>query len=325
MIVSSLATNLHQHYKRLWMCVLLLGALDLPCLGLAAPKQVLVLLSEDAVLYKEAANALREGLESEVSSGKLLIRTLVIGEGGLSAVSAPPDTLLVPLGAKATQATEHLDQAILAGLLSRQTYEKFFISSGHNPRRPVSTVYLDQPLVRHMQLVHALQPRAQSVGVLLGSAQTAVQPALLNAARASGLSLTSTTVNSGAEVFPALQNLLPNVDVLLLLPDPSVINRHTVQNLMLSAYRQHVPAVAYSQDLVQVGALAAVFSTPQQIGRQLAEIIQNILPGKNWDLPPPVYPKYFTINTNASVARALEINVPGEASLRQRMDAGSGL
>ena len=322
--LGSLATQLRVQCKRLSWLTLMLGMLVWPCLGLAAPKQVLLLLSEDVALYREAANAIREGLESELAGGKLVIRTGVAGEAGSLAASVP-ETLIVPLGAKAAYATAHLEQPVLAGLLARQSYEKYFISGAASQRRPVSAIYLDQPLGRYVQLVRAVQPHAKSVGVLLGPAQIAAQPALLNVARTAGLQLTSALLNSNAELFSALQDLLPNVDVLLLLPDPLVINRNSVQNLMLSSYRRHVPTLAYSQNLVEAGALAGVFSTTQQIGKQIAETIQSLLPGKSWELPSPVYPKYFTVKINASVARSLEISVPMDAMLIQRMGAGAAL
>ena len=322
--MGPLANHLRMLCRRLSRLTLILGMLVWSCLGLAAPKQVLIVLSEDAALYKEAASAIREGLESELASGKVVIRAVAASEvRSLTAVAA--DTLLVPLGAKAADAIADLDQPILAGLLSRQAYEKYFISGASGARRPVSAIYLDQPLSRHLQLVRAVQPRAKSVGVLFGPSQVAAQPALISAAHANGLQLTSATLKSGGELFSALQNLLPNVDVLLLLPDPMVVNRNSVQNLMLSSYRQHVPTLGYSQNLVEAGALAGVFSTPQQIGKQIAETIQSLIPGRGWDLPSPVYPKYFTVKINASVARSLEITVPMDAFLIQRMGAGAAL
>lgn len=321
--MGPLATHLRVLCRRLSRLTLILGVLVWPCLGLAAPKQVVIVLSEDAALYKEAASAIREGLESELASGKVTIRAVIASEARSLAATVAADALFVPLGAKAADAIAELDQPMLAGLLSRQAYEKYLVSGA--TRRGVSAIYLDQPLSRHLQLVRAVQPRAKSVGVLFGPSQIAAQSTLINAAHANGLQLISATLKNGGELFSALQNLLPNVDVLLLLPDPMVVNRNSVQNLMLSSYRQQVPTLGYSQNLVEAGALAGVFSTPQQIGKQIGETIQSLIPGKGWDLSSPVYPKYFTVKINASVARSLEINVPMDALLIQRMGAGAAL
>lgn len=304
-----------------WLALLLL-AWVWPCQGFAAPKQVVVLLSDGTAPYQEAMRAIREGLERELGAGQLMLRTAMADEPGLA---VPPDALVITLGAKAAHSAQRMEQPLLAGLLARQSYDKIFGAESAAQRRQLSGIYLDQPLNRHVQLVRAIQPRAHAVGTLFGPSLLALQPELASSASSGGLHLTGIALNSSADLFPTLQSLLSNVDVLLLLPDPWVVNRNSVQNLMLTTYRQRVPVLAYSQNLVDAGALAAVFSTPQQIGLQISETIQRMLPGKGWDLPPPAYPKYFSIKTNTNVARSLGISVPSEATLIQRMGVGSGL
>ena len=314
---------LAQHVS--WL-ILGLSVLAWPCLGFAAPRQVVVVLSDGSAPYQEAARAISAGLEGEIGSGKLAIRTVVAGEPGAEAINAQPDTLLVPLGVKAVQFLARSDAPILAGLLARQSYEKLTEpESGAAHRRQASAIYLDQPLSRHIQLMRAVLPRVQHIGVLLGASHQDTRAELSESASNAGLHLASATLNSSADLFPALQTMLSNVDLLLLWPDPMVVNRNSVQSLMLTTYRQRVPVLGYSQNLVEAGALAAVFSTPQQIGQQLAETIQRMLPGKTWELPPPTYPKYFTVKTNQNVARSLALAIPSETVLLQRMSAGSGL
>ena len=295
-------------------------ALVWPALAMAAPKQALVLLSENSALYQEAANAIREGLEID---GRVLVRTQVLSEANLQSLQATPDVLLVPLGTKATQAVAQLEMPVLAGLVTQATYVKHL--QENTRKRQASAVYLEQPLNRYLQLLRLVQPKAKTVGAIFGNVQISDQQLLSNAAQSNGLRLQSARLNNGADLFGVLQSLLPNVDALLLLPDPLVVNRNSVQHLMLSAYRQHVPAIGYSASMVEAGALAAVYSTPQQIGKQMAETIIGMAGGRNWDLPLPAYPKYFSIKTNASVARSLEIQVPLDGVLLQRMTTGAGL
>ena len=206
---------------------------------------------------------------------------------------------------------------------ARQSFEKLAPTFA-TPRRQTSAIYLDQPISRHLQLVRVAQPRAQR-----GRGVGAVAIGFAIRAHPRGeqfrLRLSTAALSGGGDLFSSLQTLLPNVDALLLFPDPLVVNRGNVQNLMLTTYRQRVPVVGHSQNLVDAGALVAVYSTPQQIGQQVAETIQRMLPARHWELPPPAYPKYFTIKTNSSVARSLDIDVPSEAVLAQRMGAGAGL
>ena len=68
----------------------------------------------------------------------------------------------------------------------------------------------------------------------------------------------------------------------------------------------------------------AVFSTPQQSGQALAEMIQSLLPGKSWKPVPSAYPKYFTIQTNANVARSLKISLPEKVLSGQALAPRTG-
>ena len=293
-----------------------------PCLGFAAPKQIVVVLSDSSAPYQEAARAIREGMDAD--SVKATTRLVVVGEAGAEEAMALPDTLLVPLGAKATQLAAKTEQPLFAALVSRQFFEKL-TPSVSSSRRPISALFLDQPISRHLQLVRVAQPRARSVGVLLGPSQVVSQTELTQAASNAGLRLSVIALAGGGDLFNSLQTLLPNVDALLLFPDPLVVNRNSIQNLMLTTYRQRVPVVGYSQNLVDAGALVAIYSTPQQIGQQVAEILQRMLATRYGELPAPAYPKYFTVKTNSSVARSLDIDVPSDAVLAQRMAAGAGL
>ncbi len=291
---------------------------------MAAPRQVVLLLSDASAPYQEVARAIRDGLDAEISAGKLTVKTIIEGDPGLDEALAQSDGLLIPLGLKAAQNSARREQPVLTGFVARPAFEKLFPAGAG--RRPASAVYLDQPFSRRLELVRAIWPRAHNLGAVfgVGMAPSQTQAELNSSASAAGMRLVSANLGSSDELFNALKELLPNVDVLLLLPDPLVVNRNSIQNLMLSTYRQRVPAIAYSRDLVDAGALAAVYSTPQQIGTQLAEIVQRMLGGRGWDLPGPGYPKYFTVKTNTSVARALDITLPSENALAQRMGSGAG-
>ena len=320
--MSALDKKMRELLKLFSWLMLALGLTVWPCLGFAAPKQVVVLLSDSSAPYQEAARAIREGIEAD--SAKLTIRFVVVGDVGVDEAMAQADTLLVPLGAKATQIAAKTDQPLFAALVSRQFFEKL-VPSSSSARRPISALFLDQPISRHLQLVRVAQPRARTVGVVLGPSQSVSQAELTQAASNAGLRLSAIALTGSGDLFTSLQTLLPNVDALLLFPDPLVVNRSSIQNLMLTTYRQRVPVVGYSQNLVDAGALVAVYSTPQQIGQQVAEAIQRMLSARQWELLPPAYPKYFTVKTNSSVARSLDIEVPNEALLAQRMAAGAGL
>nr|MBL8457364.1 hypothetical protein [Zoogloeaceae bacterium] len=93
--------------------------------------------------------------------------------------------------------------------------------------------------------------------------------------------------------------------------------------ILLSCYRQRRPVFAYSKAYVDAGALAAVYSSPADIGRDTAEWLSSLDGGVTIDaLPRPRAPRQFGVAVNRQVARALSLNVPDEASLLEAVRAG---
>ena len=82
------------------------------------------------------------------------------------------------------------------------------------------------------------------------------------------------------EIYPALTKVLASADVILAMPDPMIFNNGTIHNILLAAYREERPLIGFSPAYVRAGALAAVYSTPQQIAHQIAETIQRALDGQ---------------------------------------------
>ena len=96
--------------------------------------------------------------------------------------------------------------------------------------------------------------------------------------------------------------MLNDSDVLIALPDPIVFNLRTTRNILLSTYRKRVPVIGFSKSYVKAGALAAIYSTPEFIGKQTGEIITDLAVKSSLNnklLPlPHSHSKYFTISVN---------------------------
>lgn len=308
-----------ERYAR-WLLLVL--ACACPLLASAAgPKHVVLLLSDASVLYQETAQAIRAELDTE--PGRVAVRSLVLGVDDIESVA--PDALIVAIGLKAAQQAAKMDAQNLDVLIARQAFENLVATSPVAKRRGMGAIYLDQPPARHLELIRSSLPNVRNLGVLFGPnlmAQSGLQAEWMAAARSAGVSLVPVNVAGSNELFSALQAGLPGVDALMVLPDPLIVNRGTVQNLMLTTYRQRVPVVGYSQALVEAGSLLAVYSTPRQIGRQAGEMILRLAVGRSWDMPSPAYPKYFSVKSNTSVSRALEMPLPSDGVLMQRLGGG---
>ena len=290
-------------------------------LGLAhAGPQVLVVLSESGGAHREAAEAMRAALQ-EQGAGIVLRSTSVEDLHSATAQSGEAD-MLVAVGARAMDAVAQSNKPTLNILVPQQSFELARARAKLDPSE-FSAIYLDQPLARHLRLIKQLLPGRGRVCVLLGPNTLERIKSLQQAAREQQLALDTEPVASQEDIFPALKRLLANTQVLLALPDPLVFNRDTAQSILLTSYRAQTPLIAYSKAYVQAGALAAVFSTPTQIGQQAAEILLRAGQTKSLALPAPQYPKYFSVSVNYQVGRSLSLVLENEATLLERIKAGA--
>lgn len=287
---------------RLLLCLVLL---------LAPPAwagSVTLLLSDSTGPYAEFSSNFSEALNSRRWTIHLVPKADAYTPG------APPTDLIVTAGSEALrQALQRAPPGtpILATLLPRQAFERL-VGESARPGRRLTGVVLDQPPARLTAFIRYLLPGQTRIG-LLTSPETRT---FLSALRQSSgnLQFDSEDVDNDTALLPALNGLLPRVGALLALPDAAIYRRDNLKSILITTYRQQRPVIAYSSAFVTAGALAALYSTPTQIARQAAELIEQ--PGT---LPVIVYPTQFAIAINANVAQALGLNVPDEASLRRSM------
>jgi putative ABC transport system substrate-binding protein len=135
-----------------------------------------------------------------------------------------------------------------------------------------------------------------------------------------GLVIDSEDVASDSNLLDAANNLLPRVDLLLALPDSKIYKRDNIKSILVTSYRHQRPVIAFSKAFVNAGALAAIYSTPDQIARQASDLL-NTLPAGISQLPPAQAPSLFAISINSAVAQSLNLDVPDEAVIRRSLQA----
>jgi len=285
----------------------------------AAAAGVAVVLSEDAAPYQEVYQVIRAYLDDTPHEA-----SRVYAES-LTTASLGDARLAVAVGVGAAEALAALPErpATLAVLVPRAWYLKrgrARLSAGG--RRSLSAIYLDQPFERQALLIRLALPDVRRVGVLLSVEQSGVIGELDEALRAQRLSLVYGTLTEGERLITPLETVLSEADLLLALPDPLVFNRNTAQSLFLTSYRYRDPVLGYSRSLTRAGALLSLHSSPAQIGRQAAEWVKSAIQGGAVRLPPPAYPRYFSVSINDQVARSLGFTLPPEADLEKRLGGG---
>jgi hypothetical protein len=282
----------------------------------ASAARVTVVLSNDSAPYQEVYQVIRAVLDD---SGHDVVREYA---AALSARSLGDAKLAVAVGVGATDAVAAQPgrTPALAVLVPRAWYQKTGQARlADNGRRAVSAIYLDQPFERQALLIRLAFPEARRVGVLLSAGQRGLIDDIEAGLRTQKLALSYELVSEDRRLALPLENVLTEVDVLLAVPDPQVLNASTAQSLLLTSYRYRDPVVGYSRSLTRAGALLSLHSSPAQIGRQAAAWVSNALNAPAVRLPAPAYPAYFSVSVNEQVARSLGFVVPPEGELEKRM------
>ena len=307
--------------QRYWHITFVLAALV--CGAFAgvcrAADTVAVLLSERGGHYSEYFDALNRSLaESPATARGIRLIELPPGRERPDDATLAGVSTIVAVGVQAMRNAAAWDNAppVLNVLVPRASYDKLVAESGRLRRRAqFSAIYLDQPLMRQLNVIRQVLPGKQRVSAVVGPDSSLLLPRLRAAIARAGLAVVIEEVASEPEILPALSRVLPVSDVLLALPDSVVFTRDTARAVLLATYRHQKPLIGFSQAYVNAGALAAAFSTPEQIARQTAEFLQG-LPSARGTLPAPVYPAYFSVAVNRSVARALALDIAQDAVLQ---------
>ncbi|SEF71254.1 ABC transporter substrate binding protein [Thauera chlorobenzoica] len=307
--------------QRAFRCMLVASLLLAVVLGSppAAALEIALLLSAQKGPEQQFAEAfhaaLKPGMHRVVHAGAVPedVRPEVVGAADL----------VLAAGAGAAEAalreTDRPILMVLAGLREVRRLQAAY------PNRRLGAIVLDQPPERHLRLVRAILPQEARVAVLVGPESRFFAPALTRAAGDEGFVVEFAEVADPKELVSVLQPVLDKAGALLPLPDSLVSSPGAARTILLTSYRYRRPIFAFSSAYVTAGALAAIFSTPEQVAGDVAELL-NAKSAATQGLDPLLgeirYPERYDIAVNRMVARALGIAVPGEQALREQVAGG---
>jgi hypothetical protein len=282
----------------------------------AARVPVWVALSDSGAAHLEAASALQAEVERTLP-GRVDWR---VAHWRQFDRARPEPKWIVAVGTAAQHGMQELFAAdstpppLLAILVPHQFFERI-ATPARLRAGSLSAVFLDQPAGRQMELIRLALPTADAVGILVGAESKLQAPDLERAAKERGMRLMISLVGQTG-LFPALQSLLRDVDVVLALPDPEVFNGQTAGNILTATYRRRVPLIGFSPAYVKAGAYLALYSTPTQIGSHGGDILRQAWSGNV--LPRPQWPADFVVKLNPDVAHSLGLGL-NEAALAEQL------
>lgn len=313
----------------LLLAVLLLHAPAVVAAG-HAEADIYVVLSNDTEEYRQIEKRIVEGLRDSRHYGKRL-RTMLAASLDPSRPGHWPAAdaeVVVAVGMRALKALLEGPSGfpIYAVFVPYASYHALLDEpapgSGASRRRHLSVLYLDQPPRRQLKLAATIDRSFRRLGILLSEDLPIDVDALREAAADLGLTLRPVRVSERRDVVPALKRAQRRIDLLITVFDPAIISTQSLRQILYFSYNRRLPVIGYSRAMVRAGALAAVYSDAEQVGRQAAETLIEALDRSPIGLPPSAFPDYFSASCNEAV-RAY-FNLPADCDLKDFARGGEG-
>lgn len=276
----------------------------------SARLNVALVLSNNSAPYREFVTTFNYSVKNTV-------QTVVFESPDEFLLSLDNSDIVIPVGMHASEVLMPSAKVPMLSVMVPQGAYEGLSKMQLKHAKTLSAIYLNQPWARQIDFLYAVLPHSPRVGVLHTSSMAQELHEISSEVTRHGGVLIEREVAMDALLAEPLDRLLQVSDVLLAFPDSAIYNSTNIRNILLSTYRQNVPLLGWSQAFVNAGAVAALFSTPEQLARQAAALIYVY--EQSGHLPLSQYPAEFNIAINRQVARSLGIVIASDAEILARM------
>ena len=313
--------KLARRSAKCWLASLLL--LVFTCSYAIADRKynILFVASKPSADYVEVLNSVKQQLEVKSPERYEFNTVFISSESNLKADLAAADFVVtVGTAAADTVFSTRPKAPILSVLITENAFsiltEKHYGSMEAAFAAQVSTICLDQPVTRSIQLAKLLVPEISEVGVMLGPASVHRQAELSKYITDSGLQPQFVSVGAKDNPIHKIEPVLSRSDVFIPISDSRLINIATAKWILHLSYRHKVPVIAFSKSYLKAGALAAIYSSPADVAQDAAAWLVK----PKGETAGGLYkPAYYSLNFNKSVAGNLKIKLELEKFYRDQL------
>lgn len=177
----------------------------------------------------------------------------------------------------------------------------------------ITGISLNYPLKTQFQWLRKFFSQQKTVAILYNPTENAKAiEAARDISQQNGFKLNSIAVDSPKELPFALEQLDNNIDILLAIPDETVMSVNTAKEVLLASFRNKVPLIGLSDNWVKSGAFYALSWDYGDLGHQCAVMAQKLLAGATIANVPPENPRKTTYTVNAKIAEHMNMEIPAE-------------
>lgn len=298
---------------KIWVFVVMLASCVLAPAALAdTGSQRVLILHHQATGFTQQ---LISQLQHDLSLQNIPVDRALHNHQGPQAENLHDYQLIIAIGSRTSKAL--LDSDNNTAMLSLLMPENLALGFAqlYPEKNQWYSLLIDQPIERHFHLISALLGKQTHTGLILGELSETQQANYQKAAKNTGHSLQIENIQQTDQLADTIKSLSQHSDVLLMSADPYLYNKNTIRSILLSSYRHRLPVIGFSKSLTHAGAIAAIYSEPEQISQQAAKIARQILNGE----PTEKYysPDDFSVSLNFQVARSLGYRFSDEDTIVQ--------
>jgi len=186
-----------------------------------------------------------------------------------------------------------------------------------NPEIKTAFLYMTQSYCRQFHFIKLLNKKWRVIGLLNNHNKFINNDEFTHCADNYNLDTYTVNIDDNYQLRDKVIKVLNHADVLLATPDKHIYNSKSVKNILLTSYRHRKPVIAFSRNFVNAGALASIYSNPEQISKSATTLVLNYFKNKMTFERAEYYPLEFEISINRQVFMALDISIPNSSQLEQ--------
>jgi ABC-type uncharacterized transport system substrate-binding protein len=274
---------------------------------------VFIIYSPDNILHSNIIQKLSEKLQLKRSD---MVISTVTPEEQIKTVNNNTD-IIIGIGS--------------AGMKNADTHypktKKLFISTDPNKYRLDTNknkydaiLYMTQSYCRQIQFIKKINKNWKKISILNSQKKPVNSAEIQTCANKLGIKIVTVNITDEDNLTNKIKTALSRSDVLLALPDSNIYNKKTVKNILLTSYRLRKPVIAFSKNFVDAGALAAIYSSTEQIAQSASTIIKQYFKSGEQFKKSINYPQAFNVSFNKQVFRALDLTMPDPEQIRQDLE-----
>lgn len=167
------------------------------------------------------------------------------------------------------------------------------------------------PIGKHLDLIKEITPKVKTLGVIYNPGEAnslALLELLRREAPARGITIEDAPAPKSADVLPAAQSLVGNVEAIYVPTDNTVVT--ALEAVVRIGEQNKLPVYAGDTDSVPRGAIAAIGFNYFDVGRQTGDIVLRMLKGEKPGDIPVEGVRITELYVNPGAAQKMGVTIP---------------